>query len=131
MKPVEIVQMRIDRWLWAARFYKTRQLAAFAVNGGKVHLNGQRCKAGKKIKIGSLLDITKNGLVWHIQVEVIPKQRRPASEAIHFYSESAESKAERKVQSSLMRAQNKARPQTEHRPNKKERRHIHRFKNNL
>jgi len=124
----EITQMRLDKWLWAARFYKTRKLSALAVQGGKVHLNGQRCKAGKTIKAGSQLEIHKDHFVWNITIEQIPKQRRPAIEAITFYSESEQSQQKRQNQAALIRAERAARPKTDQRPNKKERRHIHRFK---
>jgi len=56
-EPLE--KMRLDKWLWAARFFKTRPLAAEAISGGKVHLNGQRCKPGKEVKIGNRIEISK------------------------------------------------------------------------
>ncbi len=87
--------IRLDKWLWAARFFKTRQLAIEAINGGKVHLNGQRTKPGKNIGIGSRLTIHKESLEWEVEVCVIPKQRRPASEAVHFYSENETSRLKR------------------------------------
>ena len=77
--------MRLDKWLWAARFYKTRQLAVEAISGGKVHLNGQRTKPGKAVDIGSEIRIHKGPLEWEITVEALPKQRRPAKEAVLFY----------------------------------------------
>ncbi len=83
--------IRLDKWLWATRFFKTRSLAAEAINGGKVHLNGKRTKPGRQINPGSQLRIHKGPFEWDITVKVIPKQRRPASEAIHFYTESEES----------------------------------------
>ncbi|MCW8881820.1 MAG: RNA-binding S4 domain-containing protein, partial [Sedimenticola sp.] len=87
--------IRLDKWLWAARFFKTRQLAIEAINGGKVHLNGQRTKPGKTIGVGSRLTIHKESLEWEVEVCVIPKQRRPASEAVHFYSENETSRLQR------------------------------------
>ncbi|BAO45355.1 RNA-binding S4 domain-containing protein [Thiolapillus brandeum] len=122
-------RMRLDKWLWAARFYKTRKLAAEAVSGGKVHLNGQRSKPGKEVSPGSRLHITKNGLEWDIEVLVLPKQRRPASEAAGFWSESQRSLEHREKQLALLRAARAAAPvHTEGRPSKKDRRLIHRFK---
>ena len=122
------VEIRLDKWLWAARFFKTRKLAAEAVTGGKVHLNGQRCKPGKNIKIGSQLVISKNALEWDIEVAVIPKQRRPASEAVTFYTESDESQTKRQTLSEQIRLERAANPlRTEHRPTKRDRRLIHRF----
>ncbi|KHF24629.1 RNA-binding S4 domain-containing protein [Solemya velum gill symbiont] len=121
--------MRLDKWLWAARFFKTRALATEAVNGGKVHLHGQRTKPGKEVKEGTRLRIHKGSLEWNITVEVLPKQRRPAKEAVTFYSESEESINAREKVIAEEKAIRAAMPvPTDHRPNKKERRQIHRFK---
>jgi ribosome-associated heat shock protein Hsp15 len=123
--------MRLDKWLWAARFYKTRALAVEAINGGHVHLNGQRTKPGKDIQPGSRLQINKGGLEWDITIEVLPKQRRPASEAVTFYSESDESRERREKRQAELRAARAAVPlQTAGRPSKRDRRLIHRFKQN-
>lgn len=122
-------KMRVDKWLWSARFFKTRKLASEAVQGGKVHLNGQRTKPGKEVHIGSQLNISKNSLDWAIEVLVLPKQRRPASEAISFYSESPASMAKREKQLAELKAIRAASPlKTTAKPNKKDRRLIHRFK---
>lgn len=122
-------RMRLDKWLWAARFYKTRALAAEAVEGGKVHLNGQRTKPGKDVRIGSRLEIHKDGLEWQIEVLVLPAQRRPAVEARGFYSESDESRERRERTIEALRTARLATPlQTPSRPNKRDRRLIHRFK---
>lgn len=121
--------MRLDKWLWAARFFKTRKLATEAVQGGKVHLNRQRTKPGKEVQVGSLLSISKNSLDWEIEVLVLPKQRRPASEAITFYSESPVSIEKREKQLAELRALRAASPQQPaSKPNKKDRRLIHKFK---
>ncbi|OOY59060.1 RNA-binding S4 domain-containing protein [Solemya velum gill symbiont] len=121
--------MRLDKWLWAARFFKTRALATEAVNGGKVHLHGQRTKPGKEVKEGTRLRIHKGSLEWNITVEVLPKQRRPAKEAVTFYSESEESINAREKVIAEEKAIRAAMPvPTDHRPIKKERRQIHRFK---
>lgn len=122
-------KMRLDKWLWAARFFKTRRLAAEAIQGGKVHLNGQRTKPGKEVTPGSRLTINKNSLEWDIEVQVLPKQRRPAREAVTFYSESEQSRRRREQQAAALRAARLATPlQTEGRPSKRDRRLIHRFK---
>ena len=127
--PVRGDDMRIDKWLWAARFFKTRKLATEAVLGGKVHLNGQRTKPGKEVQIGSLLNISKNSLDWEIEVLVLPKQRRPASEAATFYSESPASIEKREKQLAEARALRAASPlRTTGKPSKKDRRLIHKFK---
>ena len=120
--------MRLDKWLWAARFFKTRQLAIEAINGGKVHLNGQRTKPGKEVKTGSQLRIHKGSLEWDITVCVIPKQRRPASEAIHFYQETEQSRLQREKMIEEQRIIRAAAPKiSTSRPTKRDRRMIHRF----
>lgn len=121
---------RLDKWLWAARFFKTRKLAADAISGGKIHVNGQRAKPGKEIKTGVELSISKETYKWQITVIAISNQRRPASEAALLYAESAESQAKREQQLQLQREQRElfdfdGRTQ---KPNKKERRLIHSFK---
>jgi ribosome-associated heat shock protein Hsp15 len=121
--------MRLDKWLWAARFYKTRGLAAEAVEGGKVRLNGQRTKPGKDVRVGSRLQISRGGLAWDIEVAVIPRQRRPAAEAAAFYTEQADSRLQRERQLAALRATRAAKPlQTPSKPSKRDRRLIHRFK---
>ena len=94
----ETGDVRIDKWLWAARFYKTRQLAAEAVSGGKVHVNGQRCKPGRDVKIGDVLTVSKDQYTWEIRVTDLNKQRRPAKEAALLYSEDDASIAKRQKQ---------------------------------
>ena len=127
----EIERMRLDKWLWSARFFKTRVLASEAVEGGKVHLNGQRTKPGKDVKVGSRLQIHKGGLEWRIEVLVLPTQRRPASEAQGFYAEDEESRQRREEAIASIRAARLAKPlQTASRPSKRDRRLIHRFKQN-
>ena len=120
--------MRLDKWLWAARFFKTRQLAIEAINGGKVHLNGQRSKPGKEVKAGSQLRIHKGSLEWEITVRVIPKQRRPAAEAIHFYEETEQSRLKREQMIEDQRILKAAAPKMPtSKPSKRDRRMIHRF----
>ena len=118
--------MRLDKWLWAARFFKTKQLATEAITGGKVHLNGQRTKPGKTIDVGSQLRIHKGSLEWEITIKAISKQRRPASEAANFYTESEESFLRRQQLTAELRNQRAAEP-THGRPSKRDRRMIHRF----
>lgn len=124
----DAAKLRLDKWLWAARFFKTRQLAAEAINGGKVHLNGQRAKPGKEVKIGSQLRIHKGSLEWDVVVKVLATQRRPASEASGFYAESEESYLRRQELTQQMREQKALEPQPMRgKLNKKDRRMIHRF----
>jgi ribosome-associated heat shock protein Hsp15 len=121
--------MRLDKWLWCARFYKTRPLAAAAVEGGKVQAQGQRGKPGKEIRIGSHLQIHKDGLTWDVEVRALPAQRRPASEAAHFYAESETGRAHRAQDMERLRLARLAEPlHTDSKPNKRDRRLIQRFK---
>ncbi len=119
---------RLDKWLWAARFFKTRQLAAEAINGGKVHLEGQRAKPGKTVHPGSRLEITKGHLTWAVTVSAIPRQRRPASEAVHCYAETPASRERRERQQEQQRLERLANPTpAAGKPTKRDRRMIHRF----
>ena len=124
--------LRLDKWLWVARFYKTRSLAAEAIAGGKVHVNNQRVKPSKEIKEGAILTINKDQLTWKITVLALSKQRLPAKEAGLLYQEDEQAKAKREADMALSREQRFLLGFTpsDHRPNKKERRLIHRFKEN-
>lgn len=120
--------MRLDKWLWAARFFKTRKLAVEAITGGKVHLNGKRAKPGREIRPGSKLEIHKGSFEWDITVQIIPKQRRPASESIHFYTETEESSKRRELLAEEQRRLRTGAPHAEKgRPTKRDRRQIGRF----
>ena len=126
----ELETIRLDKWLWTARFFKTRKLAAEAISGGKVHVNNQRAKPGKDVKPGALLSISKDGLRWDITIIALSNQRRPAKEAVLLYEETAESLAKRQQQIIQQREQRELFDFSgqDHKPNKKERRLIHRFK---
>ena len=128
--PTELESIRLDKWLWTARFFKTRKLAAVAVSGGKVQVNNQRTKPGKEIKPGAMLSINKDGLRWDVRIIALSSQRRSAKEAILLYEESAESLAKRQQQIIQQREQRELFDFSgqDHKPNKKERRLIHRFK---
>jgi ribosome-associated heat shock protein Hsp15 len=119
---------RLDKWLWAARFFKTRKLATEAISGGKVHLNGQRSKPGKDVKIGNRLSISKGPYRWDLTVTGLSKQRKPASEAGLLYEEAPESLARRQALIEQRKTEEAFSNQPETRPNKKQRRLIHRFK---
>lgn len=119
--------MRLDKWLWAARFFKTRALATEAVNGGKVHLNDHRVKPGREIKSGDSLTIHRGGFTFEITVLGINKQRRPAKEAQLLFEESEASIAARQEQAENQRLANSGQSFSDHRPNKRERRHIVKF----
>lgn len=128
MSTNEINGIRIDKWLWAARFYKTRQLAAEAVNGGKVHINSQRCKPGKEVKVGDKIVVNKNQYTWEIRVTALDKQRRPSKEAMLLYHEDQSSADKRHALIELHKQQTATNGETQMKPNKKQRRQIHRFK---
>ncbi|MFZ2405443.1 MAG: S4 domain-containing protein [Methylobacter sp.] len=126
----ELEAIRLDKWLWTARFFKTRKLAAEAISGGKVHVNDQRAKPGKEVKTGAVLSISKDNYRWEITITAINGQRRSAKEAVLLYAESAESLAKREQQIIQHREQRELFDFSgrDHKPNKKERRLIHRFK---
>jgi ribosome-associated heat shock protein Hsp15 len=125
-------RMRLDKWLWAARFFKTRALAAEAINGGKVHVNCQRAKPGKDITIGSRLEISKDQYTWDITVTALNAQRRPAKETVLWYEETEESHAKRQAEIERRRAERELLGvQIDQKPDKKDRRLIHRFKRDL
>ena len=96
---------RLDTWLWAARFYKTRNLAKEAIEGGKIKLNEHSAKASSRVKPKDSLQISRSGEIWHIQVLALNEQRRPANEAETLYQEDAQSHA-RRLQERELRRQN-------------------------
>lgn len=120
---------RLDKWLWAVRFFKTRQLAVEAINGGKVHVNGNRAKPGKEIAVGTRITITKEPHRWDITVQSLQKQRRPANEAQLCYEETEQSRILRMTDIEQRQKQRElGLLEADARPNKRERRLIHRFK---
>jgi ribosome-associated heat shock protein Hsp15 len=88
-------QVRIDKWLWAARFFKTRSAASDAVAGGRVHVNGVRVKAAQDVRVGDTVEITLRDLRWTVVVAGVADKRGPASVASTLYAETPESTAER------------------------------------
>jgi ribosome-associated heat shock protein Hsp15 len=96
MRAVEGV--RIDKWLWAARFFKTRSAATEAVLGGHVHVGGVRVRPAKEVRIGDTLEIVRGGLRWTVVVRGLAERRGPASAAQELYEETPESQATREQQ---------------------------------
>ena len=117
--------LRIDRWLWAARFFKTRSSAAAAVAGGKVHLNGQRTKPAKAVRAGDRLDVRRGDLRWEVAVLAIAARRGPASEARALYEETPESVERREREREERRARRRLAAGTG-RPTKRDRRQLER-----
>ena len=118
-------KVRIDKWLWAARFYKTRSIAKQAIEGGKVHADGQRVKASKEITTGVTLTLRQGWDQLEVEVLALSDQRRGADIAQTLYRETEASAAKRE-QARLERKASHAGLHSE-RPNKKQRRQIHRF----
>ncbi|HEB82262.1 MAG TPA: RNA-binding protein [Gammaproteobacteria bacterium] len=125
---MSIEEIRLDKWLWAARFFKTRPLASDAVNGGHVHLNGQRVKAGRTVKPGDRLSINKAGELFEITVTAINKTRRPAKEARLLYEETEASRSRREQQQQMKKLAAQTRPVPKRRPDKRDREALKRFK---
>lgn len=119
--------VRLDKWLWAARFYKTRSLAREMVEGGKVHYNGQRSKPSKAVEVGAMITLRQGNEEKTVVIEQITQQRRGAAEAQMLYSETAESIVKRERQA-LLRKLNAHNPSPERRPDKKQRRDLLKFK---
>jgi len=116
--------VRLDKWLWAARFYKTRSLARDMVQGGKVHYNGQRCKASKTVEVGALLSIRQGEQLFEVVVEVLSEQRRGAPIAQTLYKETDKSVAKREQHQMLRKLSLQNAPHPDRKPNKKERREL-------
>ena len=127
IKP-ELTELRLDKWLWAARIFKTRAIAVEAINGGKVHLNDTRVKPSRLVHIGDKLDFTRGIDRYHCIIEGLNDKRRPAKEAQLLYSESAESIQKREEQQEMRKIQNASIVRPDKRPNKKQRRRIIQFK---
>jgi ribosome-associated heat shock protein Hsp15 len=127
MPDTEEKRLRIDKWLWAARFYKTRSLAADAVDGGKVQVNGERVKPAKALRAGDNLVIRNGHFVWQVTVLALSERRGSATEASRLYSESDQSRKEREEKTALLKIERQSNPFPGGRPTKKARRQIIKF----
>jgi ribosome-associated heat shock protein Hsp15 len=121
-------KVRLDKWLWAARFFKTRALAKTAIEGGKVRINGQRAKPSKDLILGETLCIRQRWDEKTVTVIMLSDQRRGAPEAEKLYNETSESMALREKHTAERKATNNSMSPHDRRPTKKQRRQIHRFK---
>lgn len=120
--------MRLDKWLWAARFYKTRSLATAAVDGGRVKLNGTGVKPAKEVKVGDRLQVRAGEQDWEVIVQGLNEQRRPAAEARLLYRETPESEARRAQAAELRKLAPTPQPDQRGRPTKRDRRQLNRFR---
>ncbi|NVK42594.1 MAG: ribosome-associated heat shock protein Hsp15 [Oceanospirillaceae bacterium] len=121
-------KVRLDKWLWAARFYRTRAIAKEMIEGGKVHYNGQRSKCSKIVEVGALLTIRQGLDEREVEVLQLSDQRRGAPEAQQLYRETAESIERREKAAAERKALGGSSLNPRHRPNKKDRRQIRGFK---
>lgn len=121
-------RVRIDKWLWAARFFKTRSLAAAAVAGGKVHLNGARIKPARAVAIDDELHVRRGEQAFTVIVTGLSARRGPASEARTLYEETAQSIAARAARREQARLTNHHAPHPQRRPDKKARRDLIAFR---
>ena len=121
--------VRLDKWLWAARFFKTRSVARAAVAGGKVHLNGNRAKPGRSLNIGDELRIQRAEEEYTITIVDLTARRGPASVARTLYEESEESRTQREKLAEERRLNRMQNTSNEGRPDKRQRRRLIRFRN--
>ena len=121
-------KVRLDKWLWSARFYKTRSLAKKAIEGGKVHYNGERSKVSRDVDIGAILTIRAGWDEKEVEVIAISDQRRGAPQAQRLYQETTASITKREAMAGQRKAMNGLGLISKERPSKKQRRQIHQFK---
>jgi len=124
----EIARVRLDKWLWAARFFKTRALAANAIETGKVEVNGERAKRAKQLQVGDELHIRLGPYHHVVTVRAISERRGPASVAATLYSESDEAKKAREAMQVQVKAAQSVPGYDRGRPTKKDRREIERLR---
>ena len=124
-------KIRIDKWLWAARFYKTRSLASDAVNGGKVHVNQQRVKSSRPIQVGDLLEITHGPYQSIVVVKELSEKRGSAKIAQTLYEETNESIQERELKIQRRKLLNASMPKSQGKPDKHQRRKIRKARGKL
>jgi ribosome-associated heat shock protein Hsp15 len=121
------VNNRLDKWLWFARFYKTRSLATAAVDGGKVHLNGERIKPAHRVAAGDRISISLQGIVAEFDILSLPMRRGPAAEAQAHYLETPASALRRERLREQHRLADQSTPRPDARPDKRDRRRLTRL----
>ena len=121
-------EVRLDKWLWAARFYKSRAMARAMIEGGKVHYNGQRSKPGKQVEVGALVRLWQGDEEKEVQILQLAPQRRGASEAQLLYRETEQSERKRQQTAEARRLNSLYAPHPDSRPDKKQRRDLMRLK---
>ncbi len=124
-------EIRLDKWLWAARFYKTRSIAKAMIEGGKVHYNGQRAKVSKAVEIGATIKLRQGNEEKEVEVLALSDQRRGAPEAQLLYQETEKSVKQREAIAFARKANALSMPHPDRRPNKKERRELVKFKEHI
>ena len=122
------IEVRLDKWLWVARFYKSRAIARAMIEGGKVHYNGQRSKPGKQVEVGALVRLWQGDEEKEVQILQLAPQRRGASEAQLLYRETEQSERKRQQTAEARRLNSLYAPHPESRPDKKQRRDLMRLK---
>lgn len=128
MSVEESGKIRLDKWLWAARFFKTRTLAKEAIEGGKVHYNQQRCKPGRAVDVGAMLEIQHGGQARTVIIKALSEQRQSAPIAQQLYQETEASIVQRTLQEEQRKLLKASQPVPFRRPTKRDRRLIHQFK---
>jgi ribosome-associated heat shock protein Hsp15 len=119
--------VRVDKWLWAARFFKTRSLATEAVDGGKVKVNGQRAKPAKEVRIGDAVEVHVGECVWELSVKALADRRGSTEVARSLYEENEASQARRQAQIAARKVYVEPAAELQGRPTKKDRRAMRRF----
>jgi ribosome-associated heat shock protein Hsp15 len=122
------MSVRIDKWLWAARFFRTRSAAQQAVDGGKVRVNGERIKPAKDLRVGDELSIQIGAAEWTIRVEQLSDKRGPATVARTLYAEDEASRARREEQAALRKLAADPARDRHGRPTKRDRRELERWR---
>lgn len=130
MDPNTDARLRLDKWLWHVRFFKSRSLASEAVAGGRVKLDGERVKPAHEVRVGQTVSITLEQRNIEVQVLALPARRGPATVAQASYAETAASAQRSALQREQRRLAALLRPQPDHRPDKRERRQLDRLRRN-